>query len=438
MDFAPLAHVFPDTTKVTPQGHLEIGGCNVSDLVAEYGTPLYIMCEDTLRTRCREFIAAFTSLHPETEVHYASKAYIGPALAKIMVEEGLGLDVVSGGELAVARAAGVPPEGIAFHGNNKSAQELSDALDYGIGRIMVDNLTELDLLNKLASERGVKQAILLRVTPGIDPHTHAKTTTGLVDSKFGLNISNGQAAEAVRRALACTSLELKGLHFHLGSPIFEFQPYVEAIEVVLDFAAQYREEGFELKEFSPGGGFAIAYLRDQHAPKPAEYAAAIIGALRQGCEQRNLPMPKMSVEPGRSVVGPAGVAFYTVGSIKDIPGVRTYAAVDGGMGDNIRPALYEAKYEAVVATRMNEEASVTYAVAGKFCESGDILVEEALLPPLSVGDIIAMPAVGAYSPSMASNYNENPRPPIVLVKDGKARIIRRRETAEDLMRTDVW
>jgi diaminopimelate decarboxylase len=438
MDFAPLAHVFPDTTKITPQGHLEIGGCNVADLVAEYGTPLYVLCEDTLRAKCREFLEAFTSLHPETEVHYASKAYIGPALAKIMAEEGLGLDVVSGGELAVARIAGAPPEGIAFHGNNKSAQELSDALDYGIGHIMVDNLTELDLLNKLASERGMKQAILLRVTPGIDPHTHAKTTTGLVDSKFGLNISNGQAAEAVRRALNCESLELKGLHFHLGSPIFEFEPYIEAIEVVLDFAAQYREEGFELQEFSPGGGFAIAYLRDDRPPKPAEYAAAIVGALRQGCEQRNLPMPKMSVEPGRSVVGPAGVAFYTVGSIKYIPGVRTYAAVDGGMGDNIRPALYEAKYEAVVATRMNEEPSVTYTVAGKFCESGDILVEEALLPPLSVGDIIAMPAAGAYSPSMASNYNENPRPPIVLVKDGNSRVIRRRETAEDLMRADVW
>ena len=438
MDFAPLAHVFPDTTKVTPRGHLEIGGCNVADLVAEHGTPLYVLCEDTLRAKCREFLAAFTSLHPETEVHYASKAYIGPALAKLLAEEGLGLDVVSGGELAVARAAGVPPAGIAFHGNNKSAQELSDALDYGIGHIMVDNLTELDLLNRLATERGVKQAILLRVTPGIDPQTHAKTTTGLVDSKFGLNISNGQAAEAVRRALNCPGLELKGLHFHLGSPIFEFEPYIEAIEVVLDFAAQYREEGFELQEFSPGGGFAIDYLRDDRAPKPAEYAAAIVGALQQGCEQRNLPMPRMSVEPGRSVVGPAGVAFYTVGSIKDIPGVRTYAAVDGGMGDNIRPALYEAKYEAVVATRMNEEATVTYTVAGKFCESGDILVEEATLPPLSIGDIIAMPAAGAYSPSMASNYNENPRPPIVLVKDGASRIIRRRETAEDLMRADVW
>ena len=438
MDFTLLAHVFPDTATVTPKGHLEIGGCNVEDLVAEHGTPLYVLCEDTLRARCREFIAAFTSLHQETEVHYASKAYIGPALAQIMAEEGLGLDIVSGGELAVARAAAVPPEGIAFHGNNKSAQELTDALDYGIGRIMVDNLTELDLLNQLALEHGVVQPILLRVTPGIDPHTHAKTTTGLVDSKFGLNINNGQAAEAMRFALDSKALELRGLHFHLGSPIFELDPYIEAIEVVLDFAAQYREEGFEFREFSPGGGFAIAYLRDQSAPKPAEYAKAIIETLRKGCERRDLPMPKLSVEPGRSVVGPAGVAYYTVGSIKDIPGIRTYAAVDGGMGDNIRPALYEAKYEAVAATRMNEETSATYTVAGKYCESGDILVEEASLPPLRVGDIIAMPAAGAYSPSMASNYNENPRPPIVLVKDGVTRIIRRRETAEDLMRADVW
>ncbi|SVB68093.1 uncharacterized protein METZ01_LOCUS220947, partial [marine metagenome] len=208
MDFTLLAHVFPDTATVTPRGHLEIGGCNVEDLVTEHGTPLYVLCEDTLRARCRQFISAFTSLHPETEVHYASKAYIGPALAQIMAEEGLGLDIVSGGELAVAQAAGVPPEGIAFHGNNKSAQELSDALDYGIGRIMVDNLTELDLLNHLALEQGVVQPILLRVTPGIDPHTHAKTTTGLVDSKFGLNINNGQAAEAMRSALDSKGLEL--------------------------------------------------------------------------------------------------------------------------------------------------------------------------------------------------------------------------------------
>ena len=438
MDFSQLAHVFPDTAEVNAAGRLSIGGCDVADLVAEYGTPLYVLCEDTLRNRCRSFTEAFTSLHADTRVVYASKAYIGPALARLMAEEGLGLDVVSGGELAVARVAGVPPEGVYLHGNNKSAQELEEALDFGIGRIVVDNLHEIDLLERLAAERGVSQAVLLRVTPGIDPHTHAKTTTGIVDSKFGLNISNGQAAEALRRTLDCPHLQLMGLHYHLGSPIFELEPYVDAMGVVLEFAARYREEGLELRELSPGGGFAIAYLRDQRPPAPADYAAAIVAALYEGCERHNLPLPSLTIEPGRSVVGPAGVAIYTVGSIKEIPGVRTYAAVDGGMGDNIRPALYEARYEAVTAARMNEAESVDYTIAGKYCESGDILVERASLPELSPGDLIAMPAAGAYSPSMASNYNANPRPPIVLAKDGSARLIRRRETAEDLMRTDVW
>ena len=438
MDFTQLAHVFPDTAAVNAAGRLSIGGCDAAELVDEYGTPLYVLCEDTLRNRCRSFTEAFTSLHGDTRVVYASKAYIGPALARLMVEEGLGLDVVSGGELAVAMAAGVPTEGVYLHGNNKSAQELADALDAKIGRVVVDNLHEIDLLERLAAERGVTQAVLLRVTPGIDPHTHAKTTTGIADSKFGLNIGNGQAAEALRRTLDCPHLELMGLHFHLGSPIFEVEPYVDAMAVTLEFAARYREEGLELRELSPGGGFAIAYLRDQRAPSPSEYAAAIVAALHEGCERHGLPLPSLTVEPGRSVVGPAGVALYTVGSIKDIPGVRTYAAVDGGMGDNIRPALYEARYEAVAAARMGEAERVEYTIAGKFCESGDILVERAALPELSPGDLIAMPAAGAYSPSMASNYNANPRPPIVLVKDGAARLIRRRETPADLMTTDIW
>ena len=438
MDFAQLAHVFPDTAAVNADGRLSIGGCDVADLAAQFDTPLYLLCEDTLRNRCRAFTQAFTALHADTRVVYASKAYVGPALARLMAEEGLGLDVVSGGELAVARAAGVPPEGVYLHGNNKSAQELSDALDYGIGRVVIDNLHEIGLLERLAAERGVTQPVLLRVTPGIDPHTHAKTTTGIVDSKFGLNIGNGQAGEAVRRAMDCPHLQLMGLHFHLGSPIFEVQPYVDAMEVALEFAAQYREEGLELRELSPGGGFAIAYLRDQRPPSPSDYAEAIVTALHRGCERHGLPLPSMTVEPGRSIVGPAGVALYTVGSIKEIPGVRNFAAVDGGMGDNIRPALYEARYEAVAASRMDAPERLSYTIAGKFCESGDILVEQAPLPELSPGDLIAMPAAGAYSPSMASNYNSNPRPPIVMVKDGQARLIRRRETADDLMAADVW
>ena len=437
MDLAPLAHVFPDTARVNDRGRLELGGLDAVGLAERFGTPLYVLCEDTLRARCRAFRTAFESLHA-AHVSYSGKAYLGPAMAQIIAEEGLGIDVVSGGELAVARLVEFPAERIAFHGNNKSAQELADALDYGVGRVVLDNLHEMETLERLAVERGVVQRVLIRVTPGVDPHTHAHTTTGVLDSKFGVPIETGQAAEAVRRALASPSLHLTGLHFHLGSPIFELPPYRDAVDVVLGFAASLRNEGLALDELSPGGGFAIAYTRDQRAPAPAEYAQVIVGAVKAGCERHGLPLPRLVVEPGRSIVGPAGVALYTVGSIKEVPGVRNYAAVDGGMGDNIRPALYDARYEAVAASRMGDEPEREYAVVGKYCESGDILVREALLPVLVPGDLLALPAAGAYAPSMASNYNLNPRPPIVLVRGGEARLIRRRETVEDLVRGDLW
>ena len=439
MDFSQLAHVFPDTAEVNGQGRLAIGGCDAADLVAEYGTPLYVLCEDTLRNRCRAFTEAFRSLHGDTQVVYASKAYIGPALARLMAEEGLGLDVVSGGELAVARAAGIAPEGIYLHGNNKGAEELLDAIDYGVGRIVVDNLHEIELLERLASERGVTQPVLLRVTPGIDPHTHAKTTTGIVDSKFGLNISNGQAAEALRRTLDCEHLAAHGAALpprlaHLRGGAVRGR---DGGGAGVRGAVPRRGAGTSRAE--PGRRVRHSVpTRPARADAVGLRGAAIVAALHEGCERHNLPLPSMTVEPGRSVVGPAGVALYTVGSIKEIPGVRTYAAVDGGMGDNIRPALYEARYEAVAAARMNDAASVDYTIAGKFCESGDILVEQCAMPALSPGDLIAMPAAGAYSPSMASNYNSNPRPPIVMVKDGESRLIRRRETPADLMTTDIW
>jgi len=438
VDFTPLAHVFPDTALVNALGRLEIGGLDAVELADRFGTPLYVLCEDTLRARCRAFRAAFQSLYADTEVAYAAKAYLGPAMARIIAEEGLGLDVVSGGELAVARLVEFPADAIVLHGNNKSVQELAEALDYGVGRVVVDSLHEMDLLARLAAERGVVQPVLIRVTPGVDPHTHAHTTTGVLDSKFGLPIQTGQAGEAVRRALALSSLRLTGLHFHLGSPIFDLAPYRDAVDVTLAFAAELRDDGLALDELSPGGGFAIAYTRDQRAPVPEEYARAIVEAVREGCERHGLPLPRLMIEPGRSIVGPAGVALYTVGSIKEVPGVRTYAAVDGGMGDNIRPALYDARYEAVAASRMAEEPEHQYAVVGKYCESGDILVREAMLPLLAPGDLLAMPAAGAYAPSMASNYNLNPRPPIVLVRGGEARPVRRRETVEDMVRSDVW
>ena len=430
-------NVFPDTAQVNGQGHLVIGGCNVLELAEEHGTPVYVFDEETLRGRCRSFVNEFQKLYPASQVLYASKAYINPALAKIFQDEGLGLDVVSGGELAVVRQAGFPLEKVYFHGNNKTPQELSEALEQGIGRVVVDSFYELELLNRIASEAGKTQDILIRVSPGIDPHTHVYTTTGIIDSKFGFSIETGDAAQAIRQALAATNLRLKGLHFHLGSPIFELEPYRVATELVLKFAAGFREEGLELEEFSPGGGFAIAYTRDQEPPTIAEYAETIVSTVQSTCDELGLPQPTLLIEPGRAIIGPAGVALYRIGAIKDIPGVRKYVSVDGGMGDNIRPALYQAAYEVVLAGKANQEPAEKVTIAGKYCESGDILATDIMLPKCHSGDIIAIPASGAYAPSMASNYNLNPRPPMVLVKDGRSRVIRRRESYQDLMLCDV-
>jgi diaminopimelate decarboxylase len=437
VSFSELARLFPVTATVNQLGHLELGGCDLTALAQQFGTPLYIFCEETLRAQSRAFQQGFGKHYPKVRVLFAGKAYINPALARLLQEEGLGLDVVSGGELAVAQAVSFPPDRIYFHGNNKLPQELEQALAYGVGRIVLDNLEELERVEKFARARGAPADVLLRITPGIDPHTHSHTTTGTVDSKFGFPLTTGQAEDAVHRALASPNLRVHGLHFHLGSPIFELEPYAIAVRVVLDFAARMRKAGLALNEFSPGGGYAINYLRTQHAPSPEQYAEVICNALKQGCQELGLPLPLLVLEPGRAIVGPAGVALYTVGSVKRIPGVRTYAAVDGGMGDNIRPALYDAKYEAVVANRVNDPEAELVTIAGKYCESGDVLVRDVRLPSLDLGDLVAMPAAGAYAPSMASTYNLNPRPPVVLVKNGGVRLIRRRESYQDLMRNDV-
>ena len=424
----PAASLFPYTAEVDSRGSLVLGGCDTGRLVEEFGTPLYVFDEDTLRGMCREFVSGFRGRYPDSDVVYACKAFINVALAQLLKEEGLGLDVVSGGELAVAQRAEFPPERVYFHGNNKSREELEMALEYGIGRVVVDNFHEIDLLGKIASQRGVIQDILLRVSPGVDPHTHVYTTTGVLDSKFGFSIQTGQAGEAVDRAMNGSGMRLMGLHFHLGSPIFELEPYTKAMEVTLDFAAQV---GLPLQEISPGGGFAIAYTRDQRPPAVEEYADAIASTLGGAVS------PHLTVEPGRAIVGRAGVALYSVGASKDVPGIRKYVSVDGGMGDNIRPALYQAQYEAVIANKMVEEELEEVSIAGKFCESGDVLLRDVLIPRLEPGDILAVPAAGAYAPSMASNYNLVPRPAIVMVKDGQARLIRRRESYEDLMRNDL-
>ncbi len=313
------------------------------------------------------------------------------------------------------------------------------AIEAGLGRIVIDNLPEVALLEAEAARRDVRQPVLLRVSPGIDGHTHEKTTTGIVDSKFGVTIATGQEEEAVRAIRDAAHLDFRGLHMHLGSPIFELEPYALGIEVVVEFMADVCRDrlGVEAPEFSPGGGFAVAYRGEQRPPAPAEYAATIAGALRRECEARGLPLPHITVEPGRSIVARAGVALYTVGARKELPGIRTFVSVDGGMADNIRPAMYDAPYEALAAERPLDPAEETLTIAGKYCESGDVLLRDAPLPRLRTGELLAMPAAGAYQLSMESNYNLAYRAAVVLVEDGEARLIRRRENVEDLMARDV-
>ena len=429
--------LFPMTAGINAADHLTLGGCDVADLAAEFGTPLLVYDEDTLRSMCRKFLDGFTSRYSNTMVAYASKAFLNTAIAKLMAEEGMGMDVVSGGELAVAIAAGMPMEKVYFHGNNKSPQELEFAVESGIGRIVIDSFNELSMLDEIAGNKRVVQDVLVRLSPNVDPHTHAFTTTGILDSKFGFAIETGDSARAIRQAIAAPNLNLVGVHFHLGSPIFELKPYADAVNTILTYLAPFREEGLDLQEFSPGGGFAIGYTRDQPPPEISEYADTIATALKAKCAELGFGEPMMTIEPGRSFVGRAGVSLYTVGAIKDIPTVRKYVSVDGGMGDNIRPALYGSQYEAVVASRMSDASEEVITLAGKYCESGDILIRDIEMPVMEAGDLVAIPSSGAYVPAMASNYNLNPRPAIVMVKDGSARIIRRRESYQDLMAMDV-
>ncbi len=428
--------LFPLTAEVNNRGHLVIGSCDTVDLADEFGTPLYLFDEFSLRSQCAEFKAEFGQRYRDTTVIYACKAFIHGALAVILREEGLGLDVVSSGEVSIVQSVGFPLDNVYFHGNNKSAGELMLAVKWPIGRIVVDNFHELGMLAEMAEEQGSTPDILLRLSPGVEPHTHRYIATGIVDSKFGFPLLSGE--EAVAQAMSAPNLNLVGLHFHIGSLIFEVEPYQESIEVILDFAAEMKQKhGFELRELNVGGGFAIQYTLDSPAPPISAYAEVIASSVITKCRELKLALPRLIIEPGRSIVGAAGVALYTVGVVKEIPGVRCYVSVDGGMADNIRPALYGAKYEAVVANKMQEEEVKEITIAGKFCESGDILVRDIALPPVSAGDIIAVPGCGAYCLPQASNFNASFKPAIVLVNKGKARLIRRRETFTDLTRCDL-
>ena len=426
--------LFPITARIDDTGRLWLGGCLARDLVEQFGTPLYVFDEATLVARCREAREALAAYPGPARVAYASKAFLCIGLAQLLAREGLGLDVVSGGELAVARAAAFPRERVHLHGNNKSRAELQAALDWGIGTIVVDGWQELALLQELTAGRPIRQRIWLRVAPGIDVHTHAHRKTGLLDSKFGFTLETGEALAALREAQAVPGLKVVGLHAHIGSLVFEAEPFAAAATALLDLAAA---AGFVPEEISPGGGWGVATGPGEDDVPLAAFGHAVASAVQERCARHGLPLPALTVELGRAIAAPAGVALYRVGGRKEIPGVRTYLALDGGMGDNIRPALYGACYTAVAADRASAPAEETVTLAGRFCESGDVVARDVPLPRLAPGDLVAVPRAGAYCLPMASNYNLVPRPAVVLVADGHARLLQRRETTEDLLARDL-
>ena len=436
--------VWPGTAVRSDEGVLILGGVDVRDLATEFGTPAYVMDEDDFRGRCRAWRDAFSpswraSGTTEADVYYAGKAFLCTAVARWVAEEGLGLDVCTGGELAVATRVGFPPERIAFHGNNKSSAELARALAYGVGRIVVDSFEEIVRLASLAERAGVRQRVLIRATPGVEAHTHEFVQTGQEDQKFGFSLASGAAAEAVRRVVGLPSLELIGLHCHIGSHIFDTRGFSLAAHRMVGLLAEVRNEhGIELPELDLGGGTGIAYTSADDPMPVTEFADGLRAIVERECAIFGLAVPRLAVEPGRALVGPTTVTLYEVGTVKVLPGLRTYVSVDGGMSDNIRTALYDARYTAVLASRhsLAEPANVT--LCGKHCESGDIVVHDVPLPgDLAPGDLVAVPASGAYHRAMASNYNHVPRPPVVVVRDGSARLIVRRETEDDLIALDV-
>ncbi len=429
--------ILPLTASTTSDGHLMVGGCDTVDLAKRFGTPLFVLDEETIRTQCRRYLTAFRKLDPGAEVIYAGKAFLSLVMCKIIEDEGLSLDVSSGGELYLAHKAGFPPERIYFHGNNKTPDELGQALDVNVKRVVVDSDNELDLLDGLAGEKGKKVSILMRLTPGIIPTTHAYIQTGAEDSKFGFGLSDGVALKATEKALGMRNLVLKGFHAHIGSQIFVLHSYTKAIEVIVAFVREVKEKlGFEVGELNAGGGLGIKYRVTDEPSTVEDYAAVIAGGIRDETTKLGLKKPTVMIEPGRSIVGNAGLTLYTIGTIKRIPKVRTYISVDGGMSDNLRPMLYGAVYEAIIANKANLKPVRRVTIAGKHCESGDILIDDAKIPEPEIGDILCTPATGAYGYVMANNYNKQPRSAVVMVKDGQARVIVRRETYEDLLRLE--
>ena len=429
--------------RINAQGHLEIGGCDTVALAEEFGTPLYVMDEGVIRDNCRRYKAAFEARYPKNDISFASKAYLNMAICKVIESEGLSLDVASAGELYTAIKAGFPMARTLLHGNNKSAVELQMALDYGVGHVVVDNSTELRQLAEMAKRLGKTQKILIRVTPGIDPHTHRRIRTGQEDTKFGLSVASGAALDAVTEALgAAPHVQIMGLHCHIGSQLLDAHTHEQAIDIMVSFLRKVADTiGWMPDVLDIGGGLGIRYIEGHQPPTYEEFAETVVTALRAALAKYGIPEPALWQEPGRTLVGEAGTTLYTVGVIKkvniaDAPGTRTYVTIDGGLSDNPRPQLYEAVYETLVANRAGELKTQTVAVAGKHCET-DILIQAAEMQTVSTGDILAVQSTGAYNYVMASNYNRFTKPACVFVLDGHADLVSRRETLDDVVRLDV-
>jgi len=428
-----------DCLGVNALGHLTIGGRDTVELAQTFGTPLYVMDENEIRRACRSYRKSIDEYYGGNGLAaYASKAFSCLEMCRIAAQEGMGLDVVSGAELYTALAAGFPVEKIFFHGNNKTPEELTYAVRNNVGRIVVDNLYELEILAQVAKAAGKTVPVMLRVKPGVDAHTHDFVKTGCIDSKFGLALENGEAFEAVRRTLELHDLRLTGLHCHIGSQIFDIEPFELAARVMLELIGRIKRRlHFEIDELNLGGGFGIKYIPGHDPVEYEKYMKRVSGVVKGACREQGIKTPFIIIEPGRSIAGPAGITLYKVGGIKDIPGVRTYVSVDGGMADNPRFALYQSEYDMLIANRAQEQKTGRVTVAGRCCESGDLLGEAVPLQKVKVGDILAVLVTGAYNYSMSSNYNRLPKPAVVLVNGEDARVIVRRETYEDVVRNDV-
>ncbi len=431
-----------ETLKVNSRGHLEIGGADCVDLAKQFGTPLYVFDEKQIRDMMRVYKDTIEKEYDGRGiVLYASKAFSCEAMYRIAAQEGIGVDVVSGGELYTAMKAGFPAKDIYMHGNNKLNRELAEAVSYGVGIIVVDSFREADILDDLAGAAGKRQKVLVRVNPGVEAHTHAYIQTAKTDSKFGFSISDGTALGIISHILEKKNLDLLGYHVHIGSQIFEKQSFVLAVEKVMDFAAAVKDKtGFEMKNINIGGGFGVWYTDEDpqlKLPDYADFLTTVLNAIKEKSAEKGLALPFLAMEPGRSIIGEAGITLYTVGAIKEIPGIRKYVAIDGGMFDNPRYALYQSKYTVLLANRANEECTEKVSIAGKCCESGDLIAVDVPLPRAESGDIVAVLTTGAYNYSMASNYNRNFIPAAVLVKDGKGEYIIKPQTYEDLVRNDV-